>query len=261
MKKRILFITCLVTCLLLLVGCSCEHIWIEADCANAKTCIECHITEGKPLGHTPGEWCEIADVGTATVSRVQYCTVCNEPTASETAPLSTMIQDGLFLFTPNGFMERLAAIADKHIDGFTYEFVPSNTGLQAFVFCNEKQSIVQFFRSDATILATDDIDVAEIWCVSLISIGESDANLRLSFFMACDPTLDKDSAFDVDLASSTAFLNSATRGESFGYYQHNKLLYETSYISEGDLGQAYSMNLVNIYASDFRQGNDGMPTN
>lgn len=237
---------------MLFAGCSCEHTWIEADCVTAKTCSECHATEGVPLGHTPGEWHETADVLTATVSRARHCTLCGEMTASETAPLGTMIQDGLFLFSPNEFMERLVGIAGTQIDGFSCEFVPSATGLQAFVYCGEKQSVLQFFRSDTTPLTADDIDTAAVWCLSLISIGESDANLRLSFFMACDPALDMDSAYDVDIASSTAFLNSAAAGAPFGYYLHNELLYETCYLDAGDLGQDFSMNLVNVYASDFR---------
>ena len=157
MKGRISLACCLLICLLTLAGCSCKHTWIEAncvtartcsacsategeplghtwvdaDCVTAKTCSVCNATEGNPVGHTPGQWQEETNIVTAAVSRVQYCAVCNEQTASETAPLNTMIQDGLFQFTPNEFMDRLAAIAGMHVDGFSYEFT-FNNGLMAY---------------------------------------------------------------------------------------------------------------------------------
>lgn len=278
MRKGILLAILLMACLLIFAGCSCEHEWIDADCQNPKicskcqetdstalghdwyaatcetpkTCSRCTATEGEPLGHTSGEWDEVTDMVTCTVSREQYCSVCNTLTGSETAPLNTLIQDDIFMFTPQEFMERLTLIAEQHSDEFTYEFVPSNVGLQVLANSNGKQSIIQFFRSNTTALVSDEIDAAEVWCVSLIALGESDADFRLYFFMVCDPTLDKDAAIDTDMYLSTAFLNATASGESFGYHQQNHLLYETTYIAEGALGQDYSMSMVNIYASDFR---------
>lgn len=252
MKNRILFIALTAFCLLMFAGCSCEHIWLEADCLNPKICSRCAESEGEPLGHTPGEWNEVTDTVTCTVSREQYCSECNALTCSETAPLSTLIQEDLFLFTPEEFMERLTLIAEQHSCEFTYGFVPSNVGLQAVAYSNGKQSIIQFFRSDTTALAADEIDIEEVWCVSLVAVGESDEDFRLYFFMACDPTLDKDAAFDTDMYLSTAFLTATAGGESLGYHQQNRLVYETTYIAEGTFGQDYSMSMVNIYASDFR---------
>lgn len=278
MRKRISIAVLLVICILMLAGCSCEHVWVEADCLNAKTCSECQETEGialghdwyaatcetaktcarcaeiegEPLGHTPGERNEVTDVVTCSVFTEQYCAVCNALTTSETTSLSTLVQDDLFLFTPEEFMERLTLIAEQHSDVFTYEFIPSSVGLQVLAYSGGTEVIVQFFRNDTTALAADETDTAEVWCVSLIAIGESDADFRLYFFMACDPALDKDAAFETDMNLSNAFLNAAAYGESFGYHLHNQLLYETAYIAEGALGQDYSMSMVNIYASDFR---------
>lgn len=278
MRKSCLFAIMLMICLLLFSGCSCDHVWTEADCLNpktcsncqetegdplghdwsaatcqaAKTCSRCTATEGEPTGHAPGEWNEVIDMVTCSGSREQYCASCNEIISSETVSLSTLVQDDLFLFTPEEFMERLALIAKLYIDEFTYEFVPSATGLQVLAYANGKQSVIQFFHSDTTALAGNETDASEVWCVSLIAIGESDSDFRLCFLMACDPTLDKDAAFDTDMNLSAAFLSAAGSGEPFEYYQQNHLLFESNYIAEGALGQDYSMSMVNIYASDFR---------
>ena len=162
MKKHVSLIIYLLICLSTLAGCSCKHTWIDANCVTARTCSVCNMTEGEPLGHSPGQWQETADPIAAVVS-----------------------------------------------------------------------------------------DIAVVWCVSLIAIGEADADLRHCLFMACDPLLDKETAYHLDIELSVALLNAASNGESFGYYQNHELLYENAYVPEGQLG-AISMNLYNIYASDFR---------
>ena len=251
MKIKMLLVALLVVCLSIFTGCSCEHDWIEADCLNAKTCSRCGEVKGEALGHTTGEWIETTDTVTCSVSAEQSCKVCNTLLSSKTTALSTLIQNDLFLFTPAEFMERLTLIAGQHEYTFTYEFIPKNTMLQALVNSSGKQSIIQFFRSDTSALTSDEADTSAVWCVSLAVVGDSDGALRLYFFMACDPMLDKNAAFELDTELSVSFLNAKSSGESFGYYQYNELLYESTYIPEGDLGQV-SMNLVNIYASDFR---------
>ena len=46
------------------------HTWADADCENAKHCTICGLTEGDPLGHTPG--------AEATCTTNQICTVCEK---------------------------------------------------------------------------------------------------------------------------------------------------------------------------------------
>lgn len=252
MKKVIGFVISLLVCLFVLAGCSCNHVWTGPDCVTAKTCAECQATEGEPLGHTPGAWNESINLVTCSVFKEQFCTICNAPIASETVPLSTLIQDDLFIFTPNAFMERLTLIAEQHSDSFSFEFIPNGVGLQVTVDSHGKQSLIQFFHRDTTALDAGETNSTEVWCVSLIAIGESDADFRHYFIMACDPTLDKESALASDMILATAFLNAVASGDSFGYHQQNGLLYEHSYIAESALGQDYSMDMVNIYASDYR---------
>lgn len=276
MKKYISMILCLSICLALLAGCACKHTWveatcvaaktcsacnategeplghtwIEANCVSAKTCSVCQSTEGEPLGHTPGQWQETTDAVNATVIREQHCSVCNEPTGSETVPLSTMVRDELFLFTPNEFMERLTALADQYVEGFSYEF-SFDKGLIADVYSGGKHAILQFFLRDTTLMAAEDLDTAEVWCVSLIAVDEADADLRYCVYMACDPALTTEDIINLDVQLTIAYVNAASAGEPYGYYLNNDLLYETTYVPEGVLGD-YSMLMFNIYPSDFR---------
>lgn len=278
MLKRTLTAVLLVVCILMLTGCSCNHVWTEADCVNAKTCSKCQETQGTalghdwrsatcktaksctrctaiqgvPLGHTLEKRTKITDLVTCSAFTEQYCTVCNLVIASNATTLDTLVQDNLFLFTPEEFVKRLTLIAEQNSFLFTYACVPSGTGLQMFIDASGKQSIIQFFRNDTTPLAGNEMNNAEVWCVSLISIGDSDADFRHYFFMACDPTLDKNTAFETDKNLSINYMNATTQGESFGYHLHNQLLYETILISEGTSGYKEAMTMVNIYASDFR---------
>lgn len=67
MKKKLLTALLALSLILVLAGCGCEHIWIEANCVNPKTCSECGETEGAPLGHT---WLA------ATCTEAKTCEVC-----------------------------------------------------------------------------------------------------------------------------------------------------------------------------------------
>lgn len=257
MRKHLFFGSLLMIGLLVLSGCSCNHVWKEADCLNPKTCSRCQETDGEPLGHTSGEWKDNVDMVTCAGTKEHYCASCNELISSEPVSLSTLVENDLFLFTPKEFMERLTLIAQQHSNHFTYEFIESSTGLQVLADVDGIQAIIQFFHSDTTALASNEIDASTVWCVSLITVEESDADFRQQFFMACDPKLDKDAAFALGIELRAAFLTAASRGEPYGFLLKNNLLYESGYIQEGALGQDYSMSMDNIYASDYRQANAG----
>lgn len=65
-KKHIL-VLCITTALLFLVGCACEHEWVEATCTEPKTCNKCGEIEGEPLEH---------DWKAATCTEPRTCTRC-----------------------------------------------------------------------------------------------------------------------------------------------------------------------------------------
>lgn len=132
-KKSML---CVVSLLLVLTltGCGCEHEWSEATCTTAKVCSKCEKQEGEPLGHS---WNE------ATCTEPKTCTTCKEIEGSELghiegamkfirtnkiyavneyeskcercskvinskeAPISSLIKDGNFDFSPKQYADRL----------------------------------------------------------------------------------------------------------------------------------------------------------
>lgn len=67
MKRYLLTVVLILTVVLMLAGCGCEHEWADADCVNPKTCSLCQETEGAPLGHT---W------AAATCTAPKTCDVC-----------------------------------------------------------------------------------------------------------------------------------------------------------------------------------------
>ena len=71
MKKKSMFVLAalVLSAVLLLAGCGCQHEWVEADCVTAKTCSLCQKVEGEALGHS---WVE------ASCEAPKTCSVCGE---------------------------------------------------------------------------------------------------------------------------------------------------------------------------------------
>ena len=82
MKKTILFISTLIFCICL-SSCAalCNHTWNNATCTNAKTCTNCHSTEGEPLGHI---W------NNATCTTPKTCSICS---TTEGSPIGHVWND------------------------------------------------------------------------------------------------------------------------------------------------------------------------
>ena len=73
MKKGIISVTLSFLIAGMLSACGHKHVWSDATCTEAKTCIECGETEGSPLGHS---WTA------ATCTTPKTCTVCGETEGS-----------------------------------------------------------------------------------------------------------------------------------------------------------------------------------
>lgn len=276
MKKTLLIL--LMLSLLLLSGCSCDHRWTEADCLSPKTCAECGEIEGEALGHrwkeasctqaktcescgetegeapghSPGEWSETIDITACTIVKEQLCTLCGAQTDTGTEVLDSLIRDELFLYTPEEFMVRMAAIAEAYNDPFTYQITDSETGLMVEVRTEEAEAFLQFFYTDTTTFTYEDRNSRKVWCTSLIFYTEADADLQHYYLMAVDPALDKDSAFQTQVAAFTAYANATLEGSVFGYHEQNGILIEYSYLPDDLTGWGYTLDMTNVYASDFR---------
>lgn len=68
MKKISIILTAMLLAVLL-VGCGCQHEWIDATCDTPKTCTKCSATEGEALGHN---WVE------ATCTESEHCSICGK---------------------------------------------------------------------------------------------------------------------------------------------------------------------------------------
>lgn len=69
MRKRMMFLTIIMVCVLALSGCQCKHVWEQATCETPQICSKCDETSGAALGHS---W----EAATCTAS--ETCTTCGK---------------------------------------------------------------------------------------------------------------------------------------------------------------------------------------
>lgn len=257
MKHKLTILAVLCLCLSTLTACQCRHEWNAATCTTAKTCAKCEETEGEPLGHTPGPTEEAWDFNTATETVREFCSVCNENIRTDTSPLTTLIRDEAFMFTPREFLDRLTAIAKETYPDCGYEIADSTDSLLAHFLWNPSDVqgfTILFFSPDAAPLRSSDLDSSGVWCVSIAAYGPvSNLGTMISaeheriIYEAVDPLLDDAVCETLNLNKLAAFLN-ALYGETTGYAQANGLLYEFQHYAYGeDLGY----ESIQVYASNW----------
>lgn len=90
MKKKVIICASVVCIAVLVIGILfatnvlCIHKWSDANCTLPKTCIICNRTDGKPLGHTAGEWTVIKVSTCSKTGEAQTkCTRCGEKMTKE----------------------------------------------------------------------------------------------------------------------------------------------------------------------------------
>ena len=248
MKRYISVFLAAALCLMALGGCGCRHSWQEATCEDPEICEKCGETQGEPLGHDPGSWQEVRDLERCLVVKFRECDECGELTDREEAQISSLVEGGLYLLTPEQFLDRISMLY-----GSPVEWVMSDS--DALIYIGENmgsQVLAQFFANDAQPLAPGDKETAKVWCASFTTVGEADAALRWAFFMACDPTLDANAALSLDAQLAVVQSDALAALEMFGYYTHNGLLYETACYPAGVMLEDQSVTMFNVYASDFR---------
>ena len=82
------------------------HAWSDASCMAPMTCSVCATTQGDLLPHTPGEVTSEPDYVRAVSINSQHCANCD--TVMDVSKQSiSLIQDKLFLFSPEVFVDRL----------------------------------------------------------------------------------------------------------------------------------------------------------
>ncbi|MBQ9978504.1 MAG: discoidin domain-containing protein [Clostridia bacterium] len=89
MKTKSIVLLIAVLCVFIMALSSCdllhEHTWVDADCTTPKTCSECGMTEGEPLGHTEETVKGEAPTCTSSGSTDgKKCSVCGEVLVAQT---------------------------------------------------------------------------------------------------------------------------------------------------------------------------------
>ena len=75
---------------------TCEHVWVDADCTNAKTCSLCGETEGEALGHSYGEGEQTAAPDCTNAGEMKYtCSVCGDVKTETVKALGHTYVDGV----------------------------------------------------------------------------------------------------------------------------------------------------------------------
>lgn len=146
MKKIVLLFTMVMLCFI--AGCGeCQHEeWSEADCVTAKTCINCGMTDGEPLGHSELEWEVNTDNTTDTCVYVEgTCPECYELVETKER---NYVYDGDFGMSVEEFVEYFNALS------FTVNLVESENGSyrnSAYEYLEDEESyfFVKFDENDA----------------------------------------------------------------------------------------------------------------
>ena len=287
MKQQIVLLTVLLLCICLMTGCQCEHDWIDATCTTPKTCSKCNetegtapghvwndancteakkcsacgLTEGNALGHTPGTEQEVCDIVRCTITTEQYCTTCNACLNQNVAPIESLIQNDMFLFTPEEFMTRMEYIAKEVYPDFHYTFSEETDSITVMVYwdrAEENKALIYFFGSDTSRLNNEYIHSPCVWCVSLSIAGASgrterfiEDDIERIFLQACDPSLNEDSYNSIHIMKFVSYLNAVEFGEPFGYHEENSILYEFIHTQNTSLGQEATIESILAYASNF----------
>lgn len=188
------------------------HDWQEATCTEAKKCSVCGRTDGEPLGH---EW------EAATPERAKTCTTCGE---TEGKPLQIIYQNGLFTLSPKELGERIGEFV------YGAEMYYTMDGM----FCGVTSIIdwgdiekgdtiaIILFGSKYDVMGVsekDDKTVQSITAKFYVSDPTTITSTMVELMMACDDTLDEDTAREVGKKVVTAQM------EGDISYRHNGLVY------------------------------------
>ena len=97
MKKKMPILLAALLCLSLTACGGCRHSWKEADCLHPRTCTLCGKTEGKALGHEPGQWLvAFVDCAKGEMTSELRCTRCDALLESKVEPMDqSCIEDAV----------------------------------------------------------------------------------------------------------------------------------------------------------------------
>lgn len=209
MKKLTAFITCLFV-MACMTSCDnneeCNHKWVDATCAEPKTCSLCNETAGRQKGHVASQnVLEETDFKTASVTYKTYCAECGEDMDKKVEKLSQLHENGAFLFTANELCDRMNHIFKSDVKWKNYSadirHITETDGTELMILgvFNPQGEIIGTIRPfDYDIEPILDADSASISAIQLFAF-EDEYNMILitpAAHMACDPKLDIQDAVD-----------------------------------------------------------------
>lgn len=235
------------------------HHWIDATCTIARHCIVCSVVDGDPAGHTLGEEIRQFDPVNGFCRIQQQCTVCQQQLSGQFEKLETFVEDDLFFFSPQDFLDRMSAIARESFPDFHYEFAAERDTFMVHLFLTGDEGVdgtLLFMTEDSEALSQDQLAEPGVWCLSLADVGNAmDYGRVLSnemiqlLYCTCDPLLTADDLTDFIIYKITSALNSAEGSGMFGYMEKNGLLYEFGHTVFDNL----AVENIQVYAADWRQ--------
>lgn len=204
-SKRIILLALSLAFCLSVIGCGCDHVWIEATCTEPKTCEKCGETEGEALGHNFGEWQQTIDALTATVSQERECDRCGQTEAGDSQKLTSFINGGEFIISTYEYEELfLKRLNELEGSGYSldhdsdptqemYEISAAGDELAGMLTFSDRGEILKTYKSGGI----RDYGVA----VLVESDREQDRNrFLIAMIRACDPSLSHDDASKVGAA-------------------------------------------------------------
>lgn len=224
------------------------HDWQAATCTTMQSCRVCGATKGTPLGHKPGAWDETIDILHASQHRERMCTVCGTVLRSYDQPLTSFIQNDLFLFSPQEFLDRLESFAKKSYPDFRYTFdtvTVANVGDAFFarLYLDESSPTaygLSFVGASGTYLNQNDLNTSGVLRVYLEKMCEIDVKtgdgldpidfkLAEAFYHACDPVISEDDLYQQQVMHICTFANWIDNSEPTGYNEINGVQYAFQY--------------------------------
>lgn len=228
-KKFIMVILCVTMCCTTLAGCGCKHEWVEATCTVPRNCIKCGTTEGVAYGHIPGEWRkEEPNISAGYYRMTESCLLCGEDIDTQLVVLTSMHEDGYFLFSPNQFESRLNSAYSVLDYGFSAGMIQlQDNTLSCGVYNSTELFAAILFNNDTTEMNANEADSHELSSIMACFYTDDVSDVvpvMLGIIVTCDPTVDESYASYIGKQVVYASLNN-------DYYEYNGVKYALTSIS------------------------------
>lgn len=226
------WITVILGCALaaLMSGCCLQHDWQEATCVTPKTCSKCGEIDGTVLDHTEGTW-EIdgkANYVTSLVTLKKKCTVCG--TVLETDMKSVCLhQDGVFLFNPSEYAERLGLMYGALDYDYETELLVLDDNTMACIVHKdgEPTAMISFNDHDAEMTGNEkeSAQIESMMAYFYTDDMEEMVPMILGIILSCDESLDGTEVKEIAKQSMLYALS----GEA---YRYNDISYVLDILSD-----------------------------